>query len=86
MFSALRHARKNDKLEDPLFLLLELIRAGVLHWNLWGNQAYSGGPSFGSDHEKKCMLLIMRVLSIVPLNTKVAVIIEPEGSVLIHTS
>ena len=72
MHSALRRARTNDKFQDPLLLLLELVRAGVLHWDLWGGRAYSGGPSFGSEHEKKCMLLIMRVLSIVPLNTKVA--------------
>jgi len=85
MHSALKRARTNDKFQDPLFLLLELVRAGVLHWDLWGGRAYSGGPSFGSDNEKKCMLLIMRVLSIVPLNTKVTTTnfsLESEGPVL----
>lgn len=71
MFAALKQSRTNDKFQDPLFLFLELIRAGVLHWNLWGGRAYSGGPSFGDDDEKKCMLLVMRVVSLVPLNTKV---------------
>jgi hypothetical protein len=72
MYAALKQSRTNDKFQDPLFLFLELIRAGVLHWNLWGGRAYSGGPSFGDDDEKKCMLLVMRVVSLVPLNTKVS--------------
>lgn len=70
MYAALKQSRTNDKFQDPLFLFLELIRAGVLHWNLWGGRAYSGGPSFGDEEEKKCMLLVMRVISLVPLNTK----------------
>ncbi|QRW17261.1 hypothetical protein RhiXN_05263 [Rhizoctonia solani] len=47
---------------------LKMVRAGVIHGNLWSGRAYSGGPSFGDDEEKKSMLLIMRVLSIVPLS------------------
>ncbi|KAG8903915.1 hypothetical protein FRB99_002572 [Tulasnella sp. 403] len=70
MHGALKLARINDKFQDPLYLFLELVRAGVMHGNLWSNRAYSGGPSFGFDEEKKCMLLIMRVLSILPLNFK----------------
>jgi len=70
MYGAIKTTRVNDKFQDPLYLFLELVRAGVLHGNLWSNRAYSGGPSFGSDDEKKCMLLVMRVLSIVPLNFK----------------
>ncbi|KAJ7160198.1 temperature dependent protein affecting M2 dsRNA replication-domain-containing protein [Mycena filopes] len=35
-------------------------------------QAFSRGPSFGTDEEKARMLLVMRVLSIVPLNFKPA--------------
>lgn len=98
MHLALKQARVNDKLQDPLYLFLELVRAGVLHGNLWSGRAYSGGPSFGTgkyfdvctwlfshgqlnfnlsgtalDQEKKCMLLVMRVLSILPLNFKVHV-------------
>jgi len=49
---------------------LELIRGGVLHGKLWSHRAYSGGPSFGEDEEKRSMLFIMRVLSIVPLQFK----------------
>lgn len=70
MHTALRTARVNDKFQDPLYLFLELVRAGVMHGNLWSGRAFSGGPSFGTDDEKSCMLLVMRVLSIVPLNFK----------------
>lgn len=71
MNSALKVAKINDKLQDSLYLFLELVRAGVLHGNLWSGRAYSGGPSFGNDEQKKSMLLIMRVLSLVPLLSKV---------------
>jgi len=70
MHGALEGVRINDKFQDPLYLFLELVRAGVMHGNLWSNRAYSGGPSFGEDDEKKSMLLIMRVLSILPLSFK----------------
>jgi hypothetical protein len=48
MYGAIKTTRVNDKFQDPLYLFLELVRAGVLHGNLWSNRAYSGGPSFGS--------------------------------------
>ncbi|KAF8479621.1 temperature dependent protein affecting M2 dsRNA replication-domain-containing protein, partial [Russula ochroleuca] len=70
MHSAIRPARLNDKFQDPLYLFLELVRAGVMHGHLWSRRAFSGGPSFGTDDEKSCMLLVMRTLSIVPLNFK----------------
>ncbi|KAL5513024.1 hypothetical protein ACEPAH_3422 [Sanghuangporus vaninii] len=70
MHAAIKTARVNDKFQDPLYLFLELVRAGVMHGHLWTNRAFSGGPSFGTDDEKQCMLLVMRVLSIVPLNAK----------------
>ncbi|RPD76676.1 hypothetical protein L226DRAFT_383065 [Lentinus tigrinus ALCF2SS1-7] len=72
MYSALRQARVNDKFQDALYLFLELVRAGVVHGHLWSGRAFSGGPSFGTDDEKSCMLLVMRVLSILPLNCKVS--------------
>ncbi|KAJ6468720.1 XPG I-region protein, partial [Mycena vulgaris] len=70
MHTAIKHAKVNDKFQDPLYLFLELVRAGVMHGHLWSGRAFSGGPSFGTDEEKACMLLVMRVLSIVPLNFK----------------
>jgi len=48
MYAALRQARLNDKFQDPLYLFLELVRAGVMHGHLWSNRAFSGGPSFGT--------------------------------------
>ncbi|KAJ6621505.1 XPG I-region protein [Mycena sp. CBHHK59/15] len=68
MYTAVKHTKVNDKFQDPLYLFLELVRAGVMHGHLWSGRAFSGGPSFGTDEEKACMLLVMRVLSVVPLN------------------
>nr|GAT42712.1 XPG I-region protein [Mycena chlorophos] len=70
MYSAVKTAKVNDKFQDSLYLFLELVRAGVMHGHLWSGRAFSGGPSFGTDEEKSAMLLVMRVLSIVPLNFK----------------
>jgi hypothetical protein len=87
MYSSISMAKLNDKFQDPLYIFLELVRAGVMHGHLWSGRAFSGGPSFGTgmcflfyifiiiyeshiDEEKSSMLLIMRVLSIVPLNFK----------------
>lgn len=70
MYNAIRSAKLNDKFQDPLYLFLELVRAGVMHGHLWSQRAFSGGPSFGTDEEKSSMLLVMRVLSIVPLSFK----------------
>ncbi|KIM51736.1 hypothetical protein SCLCIDRAFT_1224203 [Scleroderma citrinum Foug A] len=70
MYTAVKQARLNDKFQEPLYLFLELVRAGVMHGHLWSGRAFSGGPSFGTDDEKSCMLLVMRVLSIVPLTFK----------------
>ncbi|KAJ1306976.1 hypothetical protein OPQ81_007956 [Rhizoctonia solani] len=67
LHTTLGSVRINDKFQDSLYLFLEMVRAGVIHGNLWSGRAYSGGPSFGDEEEKKSMLLIMRVLSIVPL-------------------
>lgn len=66
---AMKNAKVNDKFQEPLFLTLELLRAGVLHNGRIGTRPYSGGPNFqgGTDADKRSMLLVMRVLSIVPL-------------------
>jgi hypothetical protein len=47
MNNAIKLARVNDKFQDPLYLFLELVRAGVMHGHLWSGRAFSGGPSFG---------------------------------------
>lgn len=48
MHLALKNAKINDKFQDSLYVFLELVRAGVMHGNLWSNRPYSGGPSFGT--------------------------------------
>ena len=48
MHTALRNARVTDKFQDPLYIFLELVRAGVMHGHLWSGRAFSGGPSFGT--------------------------------------
>ena len=48
MYGAIKLARVNDKFQDPLYLFLELVRAGVMHGHLWSQRAFSGGPSFGT--------------------------------------
>ena len=53
MYVALKGARVNDKFQDSLYLFLELVRAGVMHGNLWSGRAFSGGPSFGTGKSKK---------------------------------
>ncbi|SCZ90934.1 BZ3500_MvSof-1268-A1-R1_Chr1-3g02397 [Microbotryum saponariae] len=69
IFAAMRQSRVNDKFQDALFLAMELLRAGALHNGKIGTRPYSGGPNFqGSEEDKRSMLLVMRVLSIVPLS------------------
>lgn len=51
MYMSIKQARVNDKFQDPLYLFLELVRAGVMHGHLWSGRAFSGGPSFGTGKE-----------------------------------
>ncbi|OCF33804.1 COP9 signalosome complex subunit 5 [Kwoniella heveanensis BCC8398] len=70
LHAANRVSRVNDRFQEPLYLLLELLRAGVVHGHRWGGdqvEPLSGGPSFGTDEEQRSILLIMRCLSILPL-------------------
>ncbi len=64
-------SRVNDKFQESLYLLLELLRAGVVHGHKWANETLSGGPSFGTEEDQASTLLIMRCLSVVPLNFRV---------------
>ena len=67
---ALQASRVNDKFQEPLYLAIELVRAGVLHSGRFGNRNWSGGPNLGGEGDKVNAMLVMRVLSIVPLNFK----------------
>ncbi|BGP58978.1 hypothetical protein NBRC10512v2_000268 [Rhodotorula toruloides] len=65
---AMKNSKVNDKFQEPLFLAMELLRANVLHNGRIGTRPYSGGPNLGgTEADKRSMLLVMRVLSIVPL-------------------
>lgn len=70
LYTALQQTRVNDRLQEPLYLALELIRAGVLHARLYSETEYSGGPSFGTPAEQQNMLLVMRALSLLPMAFK----------------
>lgn len=79
-------ARVTDKLQEAIYIVLELLRAGVVHGHRFGGPnapLLSGGPSFGSDEEQSNTLLIMRVLSVVPLNFRVRILtwfVRKEGN------
>nr|XP_019046903.1 XPG domain-containing protein [Kwoniella bestiolae CBS 10118]OCF25833.1 XPG domain-containing protein [Kwoniella bestiolae CBS 10118] len=73
LYAANAVSRVNDRFQEPLYLLLELLRAGVVHGSKWGGdnaEVLSGGPSFGTDEEQKSILLIMRCISILPLMSR----------------
>ncbi|KAI6111620.1 temperature dependent protein affecting M2 dsRNA replication [Pisolithus croceorrhizus] len=81
MYTAVKHARLNDKFQEPLYLFLELVRAGGHARSLMVGPSIQWRAEFRyryvvlsrrleMDEEKSCMLLVMRVLSIVPLNFK----------------
>jgi hypothetical protein len=55
--TAVRTTKVTDKFQEPLYLVLELLRAGVCHGDRWGGadtEVLSGGPSFGTG---KCLLV-----------------------------
>jgi hypothetical protein len=75
---ALKSARLNDKFQEPLYLALELMRAGALHGNPYGGRVLSGGPAYGdieapgkegeeAREGRTHLLLIMRCLSLLPM-------------------
>jgi hypothetical protein len=70
LYGALDQSRVNDKFQEPLYLALELVRAGVLHNGKFGNRTWSGGASLGGEKDKANAMLVMRVLSIAALNFK----------------
>ncbi|EIW71069.1 XPG domain-containing protein [Tremella mesenterica] len=71
LHAACTHSHINDRFQEATYLVLELIRAGVVHGGPWGGpngDILSGGPSIGSEEEQRSMLLIMRCLSVLQLN------------------
>ena len=74
LHAATAGSRVTDRFQEPLYLVLELLRAGVVHGQRWGGpdvEPFSGGPSFGTEEEQTSTLLIMRVLSVLPLSSRV---------------
>lgn len=72
MHNSLTVSRLNDKFQEPLLILVELLRAKVLHDNYYSGKQFSGGPTLGTDDEKRCMLLVIRTISIIPMQFKVS--------------
>ncbi|MBW0531743.1 hypothetical protein O181_071458 [Austropuccinia psidii MF-1] len=70
LYTALKEAKVNDKLQEPLLLVIELLRMGYLHPNWFGGRTWTGTAHLGTEEDKRNMLLVMRVLSIVPLSFK----------------
>lgn len=79
---SIRSSRLNDKFQEPLYIALELLRAGVLTNKPYGGAMRSGGPSWGDEsstdeaeralvlESRQHLLLIMRVLSLLPMSYK----------------
>lgn len=72
MQAACHSAKVNDRFQESVYLVLELLRAGVVHGHRFGQGILSGGPSYGDENEQKSALLIMRVLSVLPLQFRVS--------------
>lgn len=74
MYAAYTVSRVNDRFQEPIYLILELLRAGVLHGGKWGGPEAApllGGPSFGDEDEQSSVRLIMRCISVLPLVSRV---------------
>ncbi|CAH7686379.1 temperature dependent protein affecting M2 dsRNA replication-domain-containing protein [Phakopsora pachyrhizi] len=70
LYMGLKESKVNDKLQEPLFLVIEMLRMGCLHSNWFGGRTWTGTAHLGTEEDKRNMLLVMRVLSIVPLSFK----------------
>ena len=68
MHAACATSRVNDRFQEPLYLFLELLRAGTIHSN---RSDLSAGPE-GDEDDQKSVLLVMRCISILPLNFRVS--------------
>lgn len=74
LHAALVQSKVNDRFQEPMFIVLELLRSGVLHGQKFGEEYRSGGPVSGSEEEQASIMLIMRCLSILPLNFRVSIL------------
>jgi hypothetical protein len=53
LYKAIVASRLNDKFQEPLYIALELIRAGALHGDLWEHEEISGGASMDNGTSSK---------------------------------
>ncbi|WVQ75844.1 hypothetical protein IAR50_005477 [Cryptococcus sp. DSM 104548] len=63
----------NDRFQEPLYLILELLRSGAVHGEKWGGPGAAplpGGPSFGENDEQNTVRLVMRCISVLPLTNR----------------
>lgn len=72
MHAACVYSKVNDRFQEALYIILEMMRAGVVHGGRFSEALLSGGPSFGTDEEQSSNLLIMRCLCVLPLNYRVS--------------
>lgn len=72
MHEACASSKVNDRFQEPLYIILEMMRAGVVHGGRFSEALHSGGPSFGTEEEQSSNLLIMRCLSVLPLSYRVS--------------
>jgi hypothetical protein len=72
MHAACVYSKVNDRFQESLYIILEMMRAGVVHGGRFSDTLLSGGPSFGTEEEQSSNLLIMRCLCVLPLNYRVS--------------
>jgi hypothetical protein len=71
LHTALSSSKVNDRFQEPLTIIIELLRSGVLHGLCFGDAYRSGGPVGGNEQDMNSTMLIMRALSVLPLNFRV---------------
>lgn len=71
LHTALTHSRGNDRFHEPLTVIIELLRSGALYGYRYDGEYRSGGPIGEDETDMNSSMLILRCLSILPLNLRV---------------
>jgi hypothetical protein len=71
LHTALNHSRGNDRFHEPLTVIIELLRSGALYGYRYDGVYRSGGPIGEDETDMNSSMLILRCLSILPLNLRV---------------
>jgi hypothetical protein len=72
LHAALNQCRGNDRIQESLTTIIELLRCGVLHGLYIGEGYQSGGPVGEDEQDKSSSMLILRCLSVLPLLFRVS--------------